>query len=213
MSDIVNETPTLALVIQQAIEQKLCDVHVSLPGRIVSYDSKTQKAKVQPEIKREYSDGRSLELPVLTDVPVIWPRAGGAYLHLPLKPGHQVTILFSERSLDEWKQKGGSIKASERRKHNISDAVCFPGGYPFNNAADVPNGSDVFLVNDKSEMKLTSAGKIEFKGNGGEKLLALVTEYMEINNMATTNTMFGPMKKNEHSQLIAITNKVKKLKA
>ncbi len=209
----VNETPTLALVIQQAIESRLCDVHVSLPGRIVSYDHKKQMAKVQPEIKREYADGRSVDLPVLTDVPVVWPRAGKAYLHMPLKSGSQVTIVFSERSLDEWKQKGGSTKAKEKRKHNLSDAVCIPGGYPFSNPASVPNASDVFLVNDKSEMKLTSGGKMEFKGNGGEKLLSLLVEYMNINNTATTNTIFGSMKKNEHSQLIAITNRIKKLKA
>lgn len=206
------EAPTLAQVIQEAIEARLCDLHVSLPGRIVSYEQQTQKAKVQPEIKREYADGRALELPVLTDVPVVWPRAGKAYLHFPLKAGDQVTILFNERSLDEWKEKGGSIQVKERRKHSLSDAVCMPGGYPFNNVFVPENNTDAFLVNDKGQYRITPAGKFEFKGNGGIEFLKTMLEWMELVNDSTTNTIFGPMKKNEHPQLIQITEKLKKLK-
>lgn len=208
----MSETPTLAQVIKDAIEARLIEVHVSLPGRIVSYDPATQKADVQAEIKRTFVSGESVELPIFSDLPVAWPRAGKAYLHMPLKAGDQVQVVFSERSLDEWKQKGGSVVPAEKRKHHLSDGWVVPGGYPFSKPMVGADGSDVLLVHDKTEFRLTPGGKMSLKGNGGEELLEILFDFMEVASRATTNTMLGPMRWNETSEIKAIMKRLQKIK-
>ena len=211
MIETENETPEWPKAIQQLIEARVCEIHTSMPGRIVSYDSATQKASVQPELKRKYRDGSTLSPPVIPDVTVMMPRAGKAFLSLPLKSGDQVTIFFMERSTDDWKQTGGEVDPSAiPRKHSFADAFCYPGGYPFNRPADMdPN--DVLLVNDSSIVQLKTGGKFEMKKKGGDAVLDLIFQYMEINSSAVTNTMLGPQKKVEETQLKQIQQKLKKL--
>lgn len=205
------ETPTLARVILDTIENRLCDLHVSLPGKVLSYDPGTQKAKIQLQIKRKYVDGTDVEIPPVVDVPVAWPRAGKSYLHLPLKAGHQVMVVFSERSLDEWKEQGGSQAPEIFRKHSYSDAWAIPGGYPFN---DVIEGdpANAKLVNDKTVFELSPSGKMAMTGQGGEELVTIVSELLAILKAATTNTIFGPMRLNEHPQIIELETRLNKLK-
>ena len=212
MGQNVNETPTLTQVIKDAIEARLIDVHVSLPGKIVSYDPATQKASVQALIKRSFVSGESVDLPVFTDLPVAWPRAGKAWIHFPLKAGDFVQVVFSERSLDEWKQTGASVAPKEKRKHNFSDGWVIPGGYPFGSPMNGADAKDVLLVHDKTEFRLTSGGRFSMKGNGGEELLKILDDFLEIAGRATTNTVFGPMRWNEHPEIIAVRNRLKKIK-
>jgi hypothetical protein len=212
MGKNVNETPTLAQVIKDAIENRLVDVHVSLPAKIVKYDAKTQKAEVQALIKRTFVSGESVDLPVFTDLPVAWPRAGKAWLHMPLKAGDFVQVVFSERSLDEWKLTGASVTPKERRKHHLSDGWVIPGGYPFGSPMSGSDDKDVLLVHDKTEFRLTSGGRFSMKGNGGEELLKILHDFLEVAERATTNTVFGPMRWNEHGEIIAIRNRLKKIK-
>lgn len=212
MANILDQdTPTLAQVIKQAIEARLCDVHVSLPGRILSYDKSTNKAKVQLEVKRTYISGESVDIPPLVDVPVWWPRAGKSFLHLPLRAGHKVQVIFSERSIEEWKQNGSGVAPLSTRKFSLSDAWALPGGYPFSDPAP-GDDTDALFVNDKAEARLTPSGKFAFKGQGGEEFVTIVVELLTILKSATTNTIFGPMRLNENAQIAALEARLKKLK-
>lgn len=212
MAANVNETPSLAQVLRDAIENRLVELHVSLPAKIVTYDPSTQKASVQALIKRTFVSGESVDLPVFTDVPVAWPRAGKAWLHMPLKAGDFCQVVFCERSLDEWKTTGASVAPKEMRKHNLSDGWVVPGGYPFASPMSGADDKDVLLVHDKTKFRLTSGGKFSMTGNGGEELLKILHDFMEVAERATTNTVFGPMRWNEHGEIIAIRNRLKKIK-
>lgn len=213
MNEIEQETPSWAQAIKQLIENRVCEIHTGMPGRIVSYDAAKQKASVQPELKRKFRDGSVLNVPVIPDVTVCMPRAGKAFLSLPLKPGDKVWIQFAERNTDEWKQTGSESDPSNiPRKHDFSDAFCYPGGYPFNNPAEM-DANDVLLVNDKAILRLKSGGKFEMEKKGGDAVLDLIIQWFEANEKATTNTIFGPLTKNESSELTAISSKLKKLKA
>lgn len=212
-----NETPTLARVIQKAIETRICELHVSLPARIVSYEAATQKAVVQPEIKRQYVDGEFVNIPRIQDVPVVWPRGGSAFLHFPLAEGDPVTLVFSERSLDEWKESGGDTETGNLRKHAYSDAFAIPGGAPFSKAFKA-NGEDAELIHGNAEMRMTKGGKYEFKGSSDEILDLLIKTQAQLELMAdtlnkdTTNTVFGPMKLNSFAIYGQIKTAVQQLK-
>ena len=213
----INETPSLANVIRSAIEARICDLHVSLPARIVSYEAATQKAVVQPEIQREYVDGSFVNIPTIRDVPVVWPRGANSFLHMPLSAGDPVTLVFSERSLDEWKESGGDTRTANLRKHNYSDAFAYPGGAPFSKAF-AANGEDVEIVHGNTKMRMTRTGKYEFKGTSDEILDLLIQTQAQVIKMAdtlnkdTTNTIFGPMMLNSFSVYGTIKSAVESLK-
>ncbi len=152
-------TPTFTDVLRLAVGQRLRDLHVSMPGRVESYDAATQEASVQPLIKVALSDGKSATLPVINGVPVIWPRGGGAILSFPIQPGDTVLLVFGERSLDEWLQQGGEVAPADPRSHDLSDAVAIPGLYPFSEPGEASD-RDVLLRFKGSELRLGADGKV-----------------------------------------------------
>jgi hypothetical protein len=139
----VSRSPTAAEVLRLAISGALENVHVALPGRIEEWDPAQQKASVKPLVKRLIAaeDGEEIleELPVLTDVPVLFPRSSEFFLSLPLAPGDFVLLVFCERSIDAWTAgSGDDTDPNDFRRHDLSDAVALPGFYPFAKAlADV----------------------------------------------------------------------------
>ena len=81
------ETPTLTDIIRTAIEARLTDLHVMLPGEFTDYDVSTGKAKVKLSIKRKFEDGSIVELPVIANVPVQMPRTASSVIYVPIAAG------------------------------------------------------------------------------------------------------------------------------
>ncbi len=206
-----SETPTLAKILELAIEKRLLDLHVSIPAAIESYDG--VKANVRPLLKRELRDGTDFEFPVITNVPVIWPRTAGAELHMPLAAGDTGTLLFAERSLDTWLIQGGCINPKDFRKHDLSDAQFIPGLKPFNQPTEF-DPLRVILKNKLAKMRLHEGGQFTFT-NGTEELMDLVKQLIdkvsETNDKistATTNTIFGPLTFNQFADFITLMGEV-----
>ena len=93
----MTQTPTLAQLIKQAIDSRLVDVHTAIIARVESYAPEKQQVDVSPVLKRQSED-----LPMLCDVPVLFPRAGGFFISLPIQPGDFVQILFNESAIDDF---------------------------------------------------------------------------------------------------------------
>jgi len=127
----MTRTPDLATVIKAAIERRLEDVFVCLPGRIVLYDPATQMAQVQPLIKYPAPGQGTYLLPIIINVPVLFPRSSICYFSFPLLPGDLVTLIFADKSLDKFLQLGMEVDPEDNRIHYLNDAYAFPGGYPF----------------------------------------------------------------------------------
>lgn len=137
--------PTLTDVLKKAIDQTLCNVHTSMPGTIESYDSATGLASVKPSLKRKYTgEAESIEYPVISGVPVIFPRVADACLRLPIAKGDKVLLIFAERSLDLWLEKGGIVSPEDPAKFGLKDAVAIPGLFPKVDPPS-PNGVDTSL--------------------------------------------------------------------
>lgn len=127
-NDKRQETRSLAQVIMDAIDTKLLDVHTSLPGEIVSYDSATALAVVQPLIKRKYTDETTaIDLPLVSNVPVQFPRSNRTHVVMEILKGDQGMLIFQERSIDLWLESGRSVDPMDPRKFSLSDAVFVPG--------------------------------------------------------------------------------------
>lgn len=194
-NQIGDERPTLAKLLKDSIEQRLCDVHVSIPSSIVSYDGK--RASVQPLLQRRYQDGEIVTMPVISNVPVIWPSTKNSSVTLPLAKGDTGALLFSERSLDKWLVAGGIVNPEDTRKFHLSDAQFFPGLKPFSENSDYD--PDRIVIRNQNGKIVVGNGKVALGNSSGDELLDLVDqglEQLEDTNagiqLLTVPTVMGP---------------------
>lgn len=106
-------------------------MRVSIPGIIQSFDPDAVTAVVQPAIKGAEKDESgaevSVNLPLLVDVPVVFPRGGGCTLTFPVSEGDECLVIFADRCIDFWWQSGGVQEPVDGRMHDLSDAFCIVG--------------------------------------------------------------------------------------
>ncbi|EGT5186459.1 translation initiation factor IF-2 [Cronobacter sakazakii] len=106
-------------------------LRVSLPGIIQSFDPIACTCTVQPAISGQVADEagqfKSAPLPLLVDVPVVFPRGGGCTITFPVKAGDECLVVFSDRCIDFWWQNGGVQEPVDPRQHDLSDAFAFIG--------------------------------------------------------------------------------------
>lgn len=129
----MSSEPSEQELISRAITSRLLDVHTSLPGAVVSYDNASQTVSVKPLVDRAIKlRGKKLKtesLPILENVPVLFPRGGGFALTFPLLPGDGVTLVFSEAAWYAWREILTS-EPGDLRRFSISYPVAIPGFAP-----------------------------------------------------------------------------------
>jgi hypothetical protein len=154
---------SLTALINSALDAALSDLHTHLPGRVESYDPATGLASVVPLLKRKYAaDDAAIELPVIPGVPVMHPRAGNAWVKLPIAAGDMVLLEFSERSLDRWLEKGGVVDPEDPAKFSLNDAVAYPGLYPKPSAlAQKGATTSLEIVNGNTVIEITAGGTVK----------------------------------------------------
>ena len=142
-----------------AIEGALAETWTSLPGVVQSFDVAAMTVEVQPSIRGrvQLPDGGvdSVDLPVLVDVPVVFPSGGGFTLTFPIHYGDECLVVFSARCIDAWWQSGGVGDPLEPRMHNLSDGFALVG--PFSQPETLPavSDEDVQLRTDDGQASVT----------------------------------------------------------
>ena len=68
------------------------------------------------------------QLPLLVDVPVVIPSAGGWSLTLPIKEGDECLLVFCDTPIDVWMESGSlNNNPISQRRHSLSDAIAVFG--------------------------------------------------------------------------------------
>lgn len=102
-----------------------------MPGIIQSFNADPITATVQLAIKGivHAPDGSAqfVNLPLLVDVPVHFPRGGGCTLTFPVAKGDECLVVFAARCIDGWWQSGGVQAPMDPRIHDLSDGFAFVG--------------------------------------------------------------------------------------
>jgi len=184
-------SPSIATAVKNAINFNLNGLNTCLPGRIEKYDYTKQKAEVKPLIKKQYKDGTTEALPVIVNVPVVWPRGGGGSLTFPLNSGDGVLLVFSQRSLDTWLSKGGDSAPGDPRKFDLSDAIAIPGLFPFSESGDAEDNTNCLLTFSGGKLKIDNTGKVAL-GNASQELLDLFDQLIDALIVSVTATALGP---------------------
>lgn len=131
-----DRTYTLGGVIKEGISRALAEVHTACAGRIVRYDAAKQLADVKPLVQITYYDesGAAVteSLPVVPNVPVVFPGAGGFRITFPVKAddqtGDTVLLVFAEGSIDRWLASGGNdVDPQDERRFHLSDGIAILG--------------------------------------------------------------------------------------
>jgi hypothetical protein len=146
-------------------EYKIGRVNTCLPGRIEGYDASKNKAEVQPLIQKKYDNDQLVTLPIIANVPVVFPRTATAGIFLPVARGDLVLLVFCQNSLDKWLVQGGIVDPEDRRKHDLNDAIAIPGLYPFNSEA-IGNGEDLIIKAGESQFNIKKTGEVNIISNG-----------------------------------------------
>lgn len=204
-------TPTFLQVIKNALKESRNDMRVAMPAVILSYDKNKQLAKVQPSFKRTYQDGEKVSMPPIFNVPVAHPRAGSAIIHMPLKKGDSVLLVFADRSIDKWLTTGGNVDPDDTRDHHLSDAIAYPGLYPSTAGIKIDNTDDIIIKNEgaggKVEMRLSSKNKLQILNNN-EELIKLLYDMIVVMQEAVVYTSTGPQLL-RHSKFDELTSRIK----
>lgn len=113
------------------LESRLARVWTTLPGIVESYDPAANTVVVQPAIKglQKLPGNKSklVDMPLLPDVPVYFPRGGGVTQTFPIAKDDECIVIFASRCIDGWWQSGGDQVAPEFRMHDLSDAFALIG--------------------------------------------------------------------------------------
>lgn len=181
--------PTLYELVRTAIQAATSNFRVCVPATVVTYDHKKQVIDAKPAFKRKNPDGTISDPPIIYNVPVAFPRAGDAYIALPLAKGDNVLLLFSDHSLEKWQTSGGEVYPDDEREHHISDAIAVPGCYPLNNSAKIPNNKDLIIKNGNIEIRFKKNGHLQIL-NGKHDLMKIFDEWIEATAVGATMWLF-----------------------
>jgi hypothetical protein len=152
-------------------------VHVAIPATIVSFDEKSQTAKVSIDIWEQIGE-ENKSIATLEDVPFAFARSGGFVITFPVNIGDKVQLLFQHRSIDKWLM-DGEKDSQDLRTHNINDSIASNLiAYPLNDTIEkfskdslvirsMDNSVYVKLKEDAIELKaknITIIGDVKIKG-------------------------------------------------
>ena len=119
-----------------AMESQQAQIWTALPGVVAAVNLAAQTLSVQPTVQGSVASPNGakqlVNLPLLVDVPIVWPRAGGFALTFPITAGDEVLVVFASRCIDSWWQSGGVGAPAEARMHDLSDgfAILAPTSQP-----------------------------------------------------------------------------------
>ena len=192
MSD-VQITPSLAEFVLDAIDSKMLDIHTAIPGIVVKFDAEKQLADIQPALKRKFSETQIEPLPVVTNVPVVYPRSSNSIIYFPLVKGDSVLLLFAERSIDRWISKGGIVDPADVRKHHLSDGICVPGLFPSNKAFSVSKKENLCIEFGDAILTLSQSGKFKIgsKSTPSAEVIDILSKTLQ--ELSIAQTAAGPL--------------------
>lgn len=171
----ISKTPSMSEVINTVIENRLLDLHTAIPAIVRSFDSSNNTVSVIPAIRRQYNDGIK-ELPILNDIPVMFPQSQDSIISFPLKQNDEVLLVFAERSVDIWKRDGGVVNPDSKttRKFDLSDGFALPIG-----RGQSVDPSKLQVKNNNGIISIDANSKF-FIGNTTDELLSILSDLTDV---------------------------------
>lgn len=136
-------------------------IRVALPGQIVSYNSSSQTATVQPLIQDAHisEDGERVveTLPPVADVPVMFLGPARGRITWPVAQGDTCLLLYCSSSIQQWFARGGVVDPGDDRRHDLSDPVVLVGLVDSQHIPSDPAPTDSVCIHGTTQLGGSSA--------------------------------------------------------
>ncbi|TWH46325.1 Gp138 family membrane-puncturing spike protein [Sporomusa sp. KB1] len=151
------------------------DIRVAMPGIIESYDSDRQTATIKPAIREKVNISGNQEwtdIPLLVDVPVMFPRAGGYSITFPVKKNDECLVIFADCCYDAFWQSGGVQNQIDRRRHDLSDGLAI-----------------ITKISQPNRLSGVSTDSLQIRNDAGSAIIEIADSNININS---GNINIGP---------------------
>lgn len=174
-------------IYENLINEAMFRTRCCIPCIVQSYNEEKNTVECQPAIRERIinEDGtvQYVQLPLLVNVPVIFPGSSSFELKFALKQNDECLVLFSDLSIDNFWQKGSLQNPVEVRRHDLSDGMAIPCRISLQKRSEKTNVSIV----------VESNGRIIFNSKAGtfdsDQLYDIV--YNHYHQVVTPNGVFN----------------------
>lgn len=168
---------------QDDLDAACAELRVAFPAIVQAVDLEKQTVSAQISLQGKKTDESGSDYqnyPLLVDVPIVWPRAGGFALTFPIKAGDECLVVFADRCVDAWWQSGGVQKPIDDRAHDFSDgfAIFCPTSQPkaiknvSSDAVDLRNEarSDYISIKEDGQIIIEHTSDLTVKTGGNAQV-------------------------------------------
>ena len=117
-------------IYENLINEAMFRTRCCIPCIVQSYNEENNTVECQPAIRERIinEDGtiQYVQLPLLVNVPVVFPGSSDFELKFALKQNDECLVLFSDLSIDNFWEKGSLQNPVEVRRHDLSDGIAIP---------------------------------------------------------------------------------------
>lgn len=155
-------------MLARVLDAHRSEIHTALPGRVRTYDPDARTAEIvlgARDVVRALDDDADADTvqdyPVLIDVPVVWPSAGGVRVEGDMQPGDGVLVIFPEASVGPWLATGEAGDPGIATRHGLDGAVAIPGLWWRTAAPDPGSGAIVINTVDSNTSLIVNRGRVQ----------------------------------------------------
>ena len=127
-------------VLQDFLKSRFNNMHTAIPGTFESYEGAPSfKCSVKPTINFKTPNNQDIEMPIIENVPVIFPSSGTFSMRFPINKGDGCLIIFSETGIGNYLAgTGQSVNSDDQSRFSLTDAIAIPGLWTFLNGPQLP---------------------------------------------------------------------------
>ena len=161
-------------------------LNTSIPAIINAFDPATQTVSATPAIRAKYVSPEGevsyLSYPMITNIPLAITRGSGVRITYPVTVGNPCTLIFSQRSIDNFILEGTEADPVEGpnpltsaiRCMDLTDAMCFPG-----------------VLTSKDTVSNYSTDAIEIRSDDGKVAVSVKQDSLTLKQDSATMTLSG----------------------
>lgn len=154
-------------------------LNTAIPAIVDEFDVATQRVAATPAIQAKYvtpeMEVKYINYPKITNIPLALIKCPGLKITCPVKKGQNCTLIFSQRSIDNFLLDGqihapfdgNNPQYCSIRCMDLTDAMCFPGIITNPEAISDYNNNAIEIRNDDGTTKITvSENDLQFTQGG-----------------------------------------------
>ena len=132
------------------------NIHVSMIGKIESYNPQTNRASITPVGTMTCPDWQEIPYPTIHNVPIQYPcgNSGKSGVTFPIKQGDTCIIIFADHQIEAFLS---GEKSDDMRNHSMNDAYAIPTLFSDSVPTLKSNPNDVCMFNNGSLVVLKSS--------------------------------------------------------